>query len=261
MHFCRLFSGDELSVSLARHEHYLCGKLRLKPGMTVLHIGSGTGTIAVELVRFSNVKVVGVETDREKIMSAIARAEQLHMSDRLSFIKVDSYSELSSMLPSESFDIVYAVESLRHAPSFSDVYSEMCRMLKPGGKLGIYEWCWSAMFDPSDPEHGRFTEVFEATIGLPQRDPNGRSIAAAITAIELCGMQVLLHEDLAEKQNYIPWYSILEKALSDPFQSSDEAFGQQFFSLSRSAAYLLIQSAKSKLFTPMALFVAQRPME
>lgn len=66
-HFCRLFPGDDFSVSLARHEHYLCSRLQLRPGNNVLLIGCGSGDIAFELLNYAGVDVVGIDEDPEKV--------------------------------------------------------------------------------------------------------------------------------------------------------------------------------------------------
>lgn len=68
-HFCRIFTGDEIHLALTRHQHYLCSMLGLRPGMTVLNIGSGIGDIALELVRYANVTVVGVDSDDAKVIA------------------------------------------------------------------------------------------------------------------------------------------------------------------------------------------------
>lgn len=41
--------------------------------------------------------------------------------------------------PAERFDFVYATESLEHAVEIELAVSEMCRVLKPGGKLVIID--------------------------------------------------------------------------------------------------------------------------
>lgn len=68
-HFARHFRGDSLSVSLARHEHYLFANLDLKPGNRILNIGCGTGSVTLELAHFANVFVVGVDPDTSKVCS------------------------------------------------------------------------------------------------------------------------------------------------------------------------------------------------
>jgi sterol 24-C-methyltransferase len=42
--------------------------------------------------------------------------------------------------PDNSFDAAYAMEATVHAPSLEGVYSEIFRVLKPGGTFGVYEW-------------------------------------------------------------------------------------------------------------------------
>ena len=74
-HFCRLFAGDAHALALARHQHYLCALLALRPGMRVLNVGCGAGDIALELVRYADVEVVGVDADAEKVL----RHEPLHL--------------------------------------------------------------------------------------------------------------------------------------------------------------------------------------
>lgn len=66
-HFCRLFAGDEAAVARTRHQHYLCALLGLRPGLAVLQLGAGVGDVALELVRYADVDVVGVEEDVAKV--------------------------------------------------------------------------------------------------------------------------------------------------------------------------------------------------
>ena len=66
-HFCRVLPGDRLPVARARHLHYICGALRLRPGQRVLLVGAGTGGAAVELARFADVDVVGAESSLSKV--------------------------------------------------------------------------------------------------------------------------------------------------------------------------------------------------
>ncbi len=72
-HFCRLYPGDDFATSLSRHEHYLCLKLKVKPGDTVLVVGCGTGDALFELVHYADVNVVGFDEDHEKVRLAEER--------------------------------------------------------------------------------------------------------------------------------------------------------------------------------------------
>ena len=75
-HFCRVQHGDRFAVALERHVHHLCGALHLESGQRVLHVGSGTGDVAVELARFADVAVVGVEACPAKVRVRARRGQR-----------------------------------------------------------------------------------------------------------------------------------------------------------------------------------------
>lgn len=51
------------------------------------------------------------------------------------------------------FDKVYAIEATCHSPELSRVYSEVYRVLKPGGLFASYEWITTDKYDPSNRYH------------------------------------------------------------------------------------------------------------
>jgi len=51
------------------------------------------------------------------------------------------------------FDKVYAIEATCHAQSLLKIYSEVFRVLKPGGLFALYEWIMTDAYNPSDPYH------------------------------------------------------------------------------------------------------------
>jgi len=55
--------------------------------------------------------------------------------------------------PDESFDAVYAIEATVHAPSLEGVYSQIFRVLKPGGTFGVYEWLMTDNYDNTNAHH------------------------------------------------------------------------------------------------------------
>jgi SAM-dependent methyltransferase len=52
-----------------------------------------------------------------------------------------------------TYDAVYSVEATCHAPDKVGVYSELFRVLKPGGLYATYEWVVTESFDENDPDH------------------------------------------------------------------------------------------------------------
>lgn len=260
-HFCRLFQGDALSAALIRHEHYLYSKLRLKPSLRVLYIGSGRGTAVFELVRFANVHVVGVDTDASKVQHARSQAQHLNFGDRVTFIHVSDLSNLSATLRGMTFDAICAIESLKGASSFSDVLRELESLLVTGGKLAFFEWCWSSCFDQRNIDHCRLASLLEFATAISPREPEGRTVDTAIRALSDNDFRLLTYEDLSERRDRVPWYQHMEKALSDPHALwSSDGFdeGYVFGGISRAAAEVIVEAGKRKLFTPMALFVAEK---
>ncbi|KAJ3486338.1 hypothetical protein NLI96_g4308 [Meripilus lineatus] len=261
-HFCRIFPGDEPSISFSRHIHYLCSKLRLKPGLDVLHVGCGIGTVTLELVRFANVRVVAIDTSAQKLAHARNLAERAHVSDQVRFVHVQSLDDVRSVLDGQSFDVIVAIESLKNARSFSYMYSRLCPLLKIGGKIGIYEWCWALDFSTDDPDHCRLAGVLESTTGISHRDPPERCINTALRALAASGLRVLEWEDLGGKNDAIPWTTPLQRALASSDMEWPETdtspVSPLFGGLSRSAAQVIIEASRRNLFSPMVLLVAQR---
>lgn len=234
--------------------------LGVKPGLTILNIGSGTGDIAMELARYADVNVVGVEANHSRVQHAIRRVQDARLSHKITFIHA-SLDELLQRFSASSFDMILAVESLKGACSFDSIYGDLSRLLKSGGKIGIVEWCWTASFNPAIPDHRRLAAVMESSSHLSEREPDGRSIHAASTALSNAGLAILHAEDLSTRHDRIPWYAPLEKAVSDsraPWSCSEGELFPMFGGLSRNTAIVIIEAAKWGLFTPLALFVAQK---
>ncbi|KAF8517002.1 S-adenosyl-L-methionine-dependent methyltransferase [Gautieria morchelliformis] len=230
--------------------------LNLKPGMHLLELGCGTGGIALELANFANVTILGVDADSNKIHTASSLARSVHMSAQVAFLNVD-FLQQGDMLPAEGFDRVYSIEGLRIHPSFEECFRQVCRLLKPGGKFAVYEWCWTSTFSALDPEHCRMANLIETTTGIGGRPPSERSIDAAVSAIYNSGLTLIHREDLTARHDDKPWYFPLEVALSDgriPWQPGNNICG-----LTQTAATTLVEAGKRQIFTPMALFVRQRP--
>lgn len=102
--------------------------------------------------------------------------------------------------------IVYAIEATVHAPSFEGIYGEIMRVLKPGGIFGVYEWVMTPQWDPSIPEHKKLAHEIEFGNGIPSMRPAHEARDALVKV----GFEVQLDEDLADRDDPIPWYYPLE---------------------------------------------------
>ncbi|KAK4688218.1 sterol 24-C-methyltransferase, partial [Tremellales sp. Uapishka_1] len=281
-HFCRFFKGEAFLQALARHEHYLAHMLSLRPGQKVLDVGCGVGGPAREIARFSDATIVGVNNNDFQISRATQKTKRAGLSDKVSFAKGD-FMKLSEQFGENSFDAVYAIEATCHAPTFEGIYGEIYKCLKPGGLFGVYEWCMTDAWDASNPEHKRIQHGIEIGDGIPEM----RTLSAARDALKSVGFEILHEEDLAERPDPVKWYYPLEgdlrkcQTLWDYFTVVRMTTVGKFFTQNavwglekvgfvpkgtydvgeslKVAAEALVAGGRSKLFTPMALWVVRKP--
>jgi len=265
-HFSRIAPGDTYSQSLARHEHYLFGKLGLQQGMRVLGIGGGI-YLARELVYYSNVYVTIVEDDLELISSGNEAARKECLDHMISFKHVSDIHKLESVFSAECFDAVYAVEAIKNLYSFSGLYSQIFPLLKSGGRVASYEWCFTEQYDPQNGHHASLAEMLGNHIPLlsHQHSSGRRTALQALQELQHCGFDLLYSEDLAERKSIaLAWYSPLELALTTgclsnnvgPIKISSITTSSQ--KLSTLGATALVEAGRNKLLTPMQLIVGRK---
>ncbi|TGO52599.1 hypothetical protein BCON_0138g00170 [Botryotinia convoluta] len=281
-HFCRFTPGEPLKQALARHEHYLALKMGLQQDQLVLDVGCGVGGPAREIAKFTGCKIVGLNNNDYQIERATRYAQQQGLAHRVSFTKGD-FMQMS--YPDNSFDGVYAIEATVHAPSLEGVYSEIFRVLKPGGSFGVYEWLMTEKHDNDDPQHRALRLGIEQGNGIS----NMEKISVALQAMQKAGFILELHMNVADLEggDAIPWYwplsgdlkymqSIWElptflrmspvgRTVVHSFIGALETFGlapkgtQKTADSLATGADCLVAGAKEKLFTPMYLMVGRKP--
>ena len=132
----------EKDLSLAPGEANLglgCGnpmsRADLKPGETVLDLGSGAGFdafLAAQRVGESG-KVIGVDMTSEMVEKARINAEKLNISN-VEF-RLGEIEKLP--VPDSSVDVVISNCVINLSPDKSTVFGEIYRTLKPGGRIII----------------------------------------------------------------------------------------------------------------------------
>lgn len=288
--------GESLLQALARHEHYLAYKMGIQEEMTVLDVGCGVGKPAREIATFTGCNVVGLNNNSYQIERATAHAKRDELSHKVSFVKGDfMVSSLFSRIarnanihvkdikfPENTFDAVYAIEATVHAPSLRGVYTQIHRVLKPGGTFGLFEWVMTDKYDDSLASHRAIRYGIERGNGISNMVPR----KTALDAIKAAGFTVEHEEDLAQRPDTTPWYAPLDGDFKNARTVRDFLTGLRLTTAGRYAigsllrtleavrvappgtartahelslgADSLVAGGKEGLFTPMYLMIAKK---
>ncbi|KAJ2161940.1 Delta(24)-sterol C-methyltransferase [Coemansia sp. RSA 552] len=278
-HFARRSINETLRESIRRHEHFLYDAARIKPNMKVLDVGCGVGGPARECVRYTGAHVTGLNNNDYQIERAGIYAKKHQQEAYSRFLKGDF---MDMPFEENSFDAVYAIEATCHAPVLKDVYSQMYRVLKPGGYFAIYEWCLTDKFDEQNAEHRKHALAIEHGDGIAKLF----STHVALQAAKDAGFEIELATDIAHETqvgNEIPWYKDLDVGLINFNGIQGFARSQvgrvfttnavklmekvgiapqgtvQIQDVLLTASDGLVSGAKLEIFTPMYLIVGRKP--
>jgi SAM-dependent methyltransferase len=137
LHFAFFKPGEDREQAVAAMERMLMSEVDLRPGISVLDVGCGTGDPALAIGSSSGAHVTGIDLVRRHVERARVRAAEQGLGDRTRFLEGDA---TSMPFPAASFDHVYAVESAYHAADKARFYGECARVLRPGGCFFGTDW-------------------------------------------------------------------------------------------------------------------------
>ncbi len=110
-------------------------------GKDVLDIGCGTGGIDVLLVRNHGAKsVLGVDIEEPLLTRARARIDEAGLGDCVDYRLVRPGPLL---LADEAFDVVFSKDAMIHIPDKPSLFTEVRRVLNPGGSFIASDWLQS----------------------------------------------------------------------------------------------------------------------
>lgn len=131
----------------------------LRPGLALLDVGCGPGTITVDLARLvAPAPVIGIDRAATVLAEAdaFARAQGVAVEWRVGDVYALEF-------PDASFDVVHAHQLLQHLSEPVRALAEMRRVLKPGGLLAVRDGDYECFgWAPLDPLLSRWLEVYRA---------------------------------------------------------------------------------------------------
>lgn len=280
-HFCRYYPGEAFHQALARHEYYLASKIGISEGMNVLDVGCGVGGPARAIAQFTGANIIGLNNSDYQIQRAAHYTAKNSLSNQVTYVKGDF---MHMDFGAGRFDAVYAIEATVHAPSLKGVYGEIYKVLKPGGIFGVYEWLLTDKYDDTNENHRQIRRGIEFGNGISRMV----GVDVADKALSDVGFELLHREDLAQRGDSVPWYYALTgdlKQVRTPWDFltvlriskvgrvvTQMALGllerihivpqgtQEVGHALEIAADCLVAGAREEIFTPMMLYICQKPL-
>lgn len=272
-HFARRQNDETFDQSIRSQELRIADHLSLKPGQRVLDVGCGVGGPMRTIARYSGATIVGLNNNDYQLKRLDIHNKRNGLDHLCSGVKGDF---LKMPFEDNSFDAVYAFEATCHAANRVEVYSEIFRVLKPGGKYAMYEWCTTDKYDSSNQLHQDIRHGVEVGDGLPPM----YSTQETLKAMKQAKFDVTFARDMVDNgPGMTPWYATLEGKWSlsglrmskaGRFLTHNLCRTLEFVGLAPkgtlssheiliNAATALVESGKLEIFTPMFLVVAVKP--
>ena len=113
----------------------------------ILDIGCGAGGISVSLAKdYGAQEVIGIDVEKDVVRAASDRVERSGLKNNVKILLTGK-----SNLPFQDnyFDVVFSKDSLVHIPEKEKIFSQVFKVLKPGGFFVFSDWLISHDQKPS----------------------------------------------------------------------------------------------------------------
>ncbi len=133
---CAYFKNDNDSLETAQNNkiQHIIKKLNLKPNQKVLDIGSGWGSLAIEIAKASKCEVLGITLSENQLEYSSKQAKNLNLENQVRF-KLMDYRELN-----EKFDRIVSVGMFEHVGRkfYNKYFKKISKLLNNNGVALIH---------------------------------------------------------------------------------------------------------------------------
>jgi ubiquinone/menaquinone biosynthesis C-methylase UbiE len=142
----------------------------LQPGMSLLDVGCGPGTITVDLAaRIAPGRVTAVEMTDEALDLARAEARTRSQSN-VTFVTSDVHA---LAFPDDTFDVVHAHQALQHVADPVQALRELRRVCVPSGIVAVRDADYSGFsWFPQPPTLDRWRQLYAEAAGANCGEPD-----------------------------------------------------------------------------------------
>jgi 27-O-demethylrifamycin SV methyltransferase len=158
----------------------------------ILDVGCGTGRQACDLAERFGVAVLGITTSDAGVAAATALADERGLTDA----RFERRDGTDNGLPSESFDVVWVLESSHLMRDRPALLRECVRVLAPGGRLALCDIVRKREI-PFAELRSRLKEF--ATLRAAFGDAHMEPLEQYAATLEHSGMKVTRCEDITEQ--------------------------------------------------------------
>ena len=145
---CAYFKNESDSLETAQENkiNHIIKKLNIKPNQKVLDIGSGWGTLAIDIAKKTQASVTGITLSENQLRYSQKKAKELNLDNQVEFKLVD-YRQLN-----EKFDRIVSVGMFEHVGRkfYRTYFNKVSKMLNKDGVALIHTI--GSVNPPRDPQ-------------------------------------------------------------------------------------------------------------
>ena len=144
---CAYFKNENDTLETAQNNKidHIIKKLNLKPNQRILDIGSGWGSLAIEIAKKSQCEVVGITLSENQLEYSKKKAKEMNLENQVQFKLID-YRQVN-----EKFDRVVSVGMFEHVGRkfYNKYFKQVSNFLKDDGIALIHTI--GSVNSPRDP--------------------------------------------------------------------------------------------------------------
>ena len=145
---CAYFKNENDSLEIAQNNKidHIIKKLNLKPNQKVLDIGSGWGSLAIEIAKKTQCTVTGITLSENQYNYSIKKAKESNLENQVNFKLID-YRQLN-----EKFDKIVSVGMFEHVGRkfYKTFFNQVSKLLNDDGLALIHTI--GSINQPRDPQ-------------------------------------------------------------------------------------------------------------
>ena len=128
---CAYFKNDNDTLEQAQNNkiHHIIKKLNIQPNQKVLDIGSGWGSLAIDIAKKTKASVTGITLSENQLKYSQKKVKELNLDNQVEF-KLADYRQLD-----EKFDRIVSVGMFEHVGKkfYRTYFNKVFKMLKDDG--------------------------------------------------------------------------------------------------------------------------------